>query len=624
MRFAALVALIAACGGNHPDAPGTCLSLPAAERNGLVADPSGHGLYWFEQVRTYAYDASLRGYLQLVHFDLATRERKVLVDHALGPLVFLHGRPVVRRNLTSSQGSILVTVADDGAIVSLSPDMMDVLDVEPLDDHTLAIVAEGDGPRAIYTVSAEAPHPVRVIDAYSVLSTDVGHVYAGVASDVVMIDVATHTRSTSPLGRHVTPQGRWALTVKDGTVRAQGLLGGQEQRVVVERDAWKLVHQLDTALARTSPNKNDVSRAYLIKDGIATKLPTIAGGATITYAARTDDALWALIGHNAANFAGDFGELSTEADVCMLPDRGEVHFDTRNVPARYALVQHALFDAAAKWDAGAIPQVLDDINEPVTVHLELKDATLDLDKLRARARDAHARVTSILGDKEIQTELEISDHRVALVRWRREYNRALVVAGMGDALLADPDEVDADVKDLDTTIADGLAHCRGTLVNRRAKDLTDVEIHCMYANDALRVVRIATVPANGSASFEETFDADGSEAQGFSATAAGVPLVVRDAAIAATTQADLDVALAAFHDTSLALVDRKPAQDALTIDLLAPPDWDDLAADARTKAAADAFERYKEMAHGKTLTLSIMTRVTNTTYTFDGVSLDAD
>src|SRR5438477_691088 len=149
MRLSALVALACACGKAAPDAPGTCLPLPALERDTLVSD--GTALYWLEAIRTYNYQADLRGFSQLVRYDLASHERVVLADHAMAPILFLAGKPVVRRELTQFENTVLSMIEADGSVHALSPDNLDVIDAERIDDHTLGFLAEGDGPRAIYT-----------------------------------------------------------------------------------------------------------------------------------------------------------------------------------------------------------------------------------------------------------------------------------------------------------------------------------------------------------------------------------------------------------------------------------------------------------------------------------------
>src|SRR5207244_1239380 len=163
------------------------------------------------------------------------------------------------------ENTVLSMIEPDGSVHALSPDNLDVIDAERIDDHTVAFLAERDGARAIYTLSLAASRAVRLPAADPVLST---------------------TRGPAP----------------------------PRARAPVGHDA-------------------------------ATPLASLRGNTTVIGAVRVGDRTWALVGHNVANYAGDFGELSTEADVCALPDSGEVSFATRNVPARYADKQQALFDA---------------------------------------------------------------------------------------------------------------------------------------------------------------------------------------------------------------------------------------------------------------------------------------
>ena len=609
MRLLVLAALCACAKG--VDGPGTCLALPATERDGLATD--GDALYWLEQVRTYNYDGELRGYNQLVRMDVDTRETTVLVDHAVAPIVFLQGKPVVRRSLSPHENTALVMVEDGGRIDVLAPPTYDVLDIEPVDTHTLAFIANGNGKRAIYTLSTEHPRPKYLIDADDVLATYDHHVLAGVDDKVVSIDLATGDRATFPLKPHTTPQGKYALAVKDNGVVAHDVPGDKDLKVVTERGVWHLVHQLDSTLVRAAP-QIDVSRAFLVTSGAATPLPNIEGGATIGNAVRVRGKLWAIIAHNTPNYVADFGESITEADVCSLPETGSVKFPTRSVPARYLDKQDAVFRIAREIDHKATIQILDDLGAPTTVHIEVPDKRGDLDALRARARALHPRVTSLLGDRDAQTELELADHRSAYVRWSRERLRATVTAGMGDAQLYDPADYDVEVRDLVDTADGEHVHCKGTLANLRDKPLAQVEVRCV-AGDRDRVIRVPDLAASATFAFDETFDGESNDVAGLSVYAGTEPLFARDVDADTHTRALLDMALAAYGDAQLALVEHKSA----AVTLLGPEGFDKQPLEQRERAANAAYERYAGL--GKELVLTIQVRLSNVTYTFDGVSL---
>jgi len=607
----------------HVDAPGDCLPLPAAARTSLVADPLGGGLYWFEPVRTHDFNSDLHGYEILVRYDLASHRVDVVADHVVLPVTVLGDKVIVSRVVDKT--TTLALVDRDRHVQSLLPDYLAPVDIEPIDDHTIAVLANGDGPRAVYTLDLDRPRPHHLIDADVLVSTWGGRVIVYVDQDLISIEPNGRRKTLPKPGDTAHPQGQDAYTVVDSAIRVHRMIGGDERTIVGDKRTWKLSNQSGSILARTPPEAGS-SYAYLLASNTAKALPTVTGGTSIVGAAQLGGQTWALIGHPSVNYIGDLGDTDAETEVCLLPASGNVAFEARVFPKRYADKTELLH--AAMPEAHAM-QILQEVNGPTTLYVDVTETGGDdLAGMRARARTVQQKVTSLLRDREIRTDVHYADDRSGIMRWRRDRLRYRALAGIGDALLSDPADYDLDVTGLvnrlETKGKVPRVLCSGTFTNVTAKPIEHVDVRCV-GGDRLRVISIPAIAAGGSAHFDQPFDAPDGEQPFFEVVSGREPLEVRMVENEARLLKVFELAAAVHDDTQLTLEQHKPAAP-MTVRVSAPPRFAQRSLEDLTAVARVAFQRFVSIGqiYGLppdpefTLTIAIEA---GKTYKFDGTDL---
>src|SRR5690349_2469833 len=98
----------------------------------IQADPNGGGLYWFDRVVARNYDGDDVSYNRLIRYDFAKHEEKVLRDRVTSPLLFTtNGEPLFL--LYVGETKALVKTRPDGHMQFVTPDYMDIVDVEQID-----------------------------------------------------------------------------------------------------------------------------------------------------------------------------------------------------------------------------------------------------------------------------------------------------------------------------------------------------------------------------------------------------------------------------------------------------------------------------------------------------------
>lgn len=626
-RYGACVALALASSFGCPvaDKPGECLSLPGAVRHTLVADPRARALYWMEPVRGLDFDADQRSYLNLVRYDLRARHREVILDHVLPPLHVVNDNLLVRRS--TGMATWLARIAPDGTVQALTPDELDVIDVEVIDPNTLAVLADGDGARAVYTIELDRPRPHHLIDADILLSTAFGRVFVVSDETGIGIDWRTGQRQPTFWTKGGSPQGSDLWYVADAGVKAHGMSSRDDRTVVPTRASWDLRHQAGSVLARTPP-KDGRSRAVLLSGGAATELPTVVGGASILGTARLGQQIWALVGHNTANYERDLGLTDAEADVCLLPKAAAVSFPTRTIPRRFVGVEDRLRLARAREAADATLQVLDGDGGPTTVYIDLKKESggADFAKMRARTRELHERVTSILGELEARTLVTFADGRTGVHRWRRDRLRYRTSIGIGDALLSDPRDFDVELRDSNNVKTGDQILCAGTLVNLLDRRLENLEIRCI-AGDRTQIIAVSALEPAASHAFSQTFSADEHASPSLQVFAGREPLVVRTMAYEAQAEKVYEIAARVVTETRLVL-DEHEVGDELSVNLNAPRDFPQRTDAERLLAATKAFQQLEalrsvyELRPDTPLVLHLQVDLSELVYDFDGQRLE--
>lgn len=627
--IAVTISLVATlgCGPTTPELePGDCLPLPGKLRRALHADPAGGALYWFEARTGYGFDSDLYWYYQLVRYDLRNRRLDIVADHVTTPLHFLQDKVLVSRE--TSETNSLAMIGRDGRMQALLPDHFDVRDFEILDDHTLAVLAGGHGPRAVYLLDLNRPRPRHLIDAGLLLSTLGGKVFVRVDDAGIAIDAKTGERQSFAVDEVSWPLSGSAFWVEGSKVHSRSMTTGATQVAVATKQSWKLTHHGESILARSAVEKGR-SAAMLLTGGAVTPLPTVRGGASILGATQLDGKFWALIGHNTANYSGDLASTNAETDVCLLPARSEVTFTTRSVPARFVGMSPILDPVIRAAVPNGAVQIMDVQDDPITVFIALKEkGGADLATMRARARMLHDQITVLLGDPEAKTEVLFADRRTAIYRWRRDRLGGRATAGIGEALLADPAEMDVEVRDLKNVRDKDHITCSGTVVNTQRRRVDRLELRCVW-KDRKHVIQVPALEPGASHPFSASFEVNADAWPYFEAFIDGEPLQVRNIEIETRTQKVINIAAEMYASTGLALEGHETRKE-FEVTLRAPSDFATRTADARTSAAAGAHERLEQLRAlygveaATPLSLRIQVEVSDIAYTFDGKELTLD
>jgi hypothetical protein len=596
-----------------------CLALPAAVRDSLVASPDGQSLYWEELARNYDYDGELEATWNLVRYDLGERRATEIVSDVTTPIRFVGGDLVVPRYRDGNPR--LTLVGHDGHLQELTPVSHYVEDVELVNSHTIAFLAEGVGARAVYTLDLAELRPYALVDADALLTTAGDNVLVRVDDDIAIVDPKTKQTSRVPYPRKSTVLGEHLFLVDGESVIEQDVRTGSPKPVISKPGNWKLVYQGDSVLARTPPD-DDKSFAYVLTGSNAKQLPTVVGGASIIATTDSGSKTWALIAHNTSNYIGDVADTTAEADVCLLPARDQVSYPTRQVPARFVDRSQALFDAVKAMSPDATLQIMDGARTPGTLHIFLWKERVgsDFALMRKLTRQVHDDVTRLLSDREVMTSVTFGDRRDGYQRWRRDRLRDRITVGMGDALVASPDDFDFEVSERENKIVDGKITCKGVLRNLANPIDHGFDIQC--SGNRAHLIHIDKLGANETHRFDQTFErSEVEEAALLRIIVDGKPsepLFKEDNERSARL---FDVAAAAFDETALWLYEHTVTKYDIGITLHAEPNFLQAPAADQEAAIKKAYDRYTAFRsiyeRGATVPLTMHVEVERTDVSFD-------
>jgi hypothetical protein len=614
--------LVGACGSPRRDEPGTCLDLPGARRQNLVADPAGEGMYWLEDSTSRNIDGDIHRWSQVVHYDLRSHHREVVRANIGAPLVVLRGKLLALRLTTNPTVAI---VARDGTTQDLTPANLKVVDFEPVDEHTIAFIADGDGPRAVYTLDIDLPRPRYVVDADTLLDAADGHVFVLDGEQGIAIDLRSGERTTFKPTGHLFPVGIYQVEAEGSMVRGHSMIDGKVRTLVDTPDDWRFVYTPGAVLARTPP-QHDVSEAVLLTATGTIPLPSVAGGTTLLGVANLDSDRWALVGHNTTNYVGDLADNSSESDVCLLPTSGTAVFKTRVVPKQYEDKRQRVFAVSEELSPGSGIQVFDGDDTPITLAIRVKPrAESDFDLMRASARKLHHGVTSLLGDREIKTEVTFSDERTAITQWRCSDQRERTFIGMGDALMSDPAELALELRSGLDDVEKGKLHCSGKLINHQAAPLTGLSVQCI-AGDRTRPIPVPDLAPGASFAFAKDFEVDDEPLPNVEILRGGQTVDFLDAAHEETMHRVFDVATTVYAETGLALQEHQVDPD-LVVTVHIGTDFAKATEERRLDLAHKAYDRFAALRdiYGKpedtTLELKIQIQGLPISYEYDGEKL---
>lgn len=629
-RFLVMGLMVVGACHRDRDKRDECLPLPAAVRAELVADPNGQWLYWLERNRNYDYDADMNESWHLMGYNVRTRQTELVVDDASGPIMFIGGQLLVTQHTARVR---LMLRTSDGHTQEVTPTWLDIEDVEPVDAHTIAFLATGDGPRAVYMLDVNEQRSYHLADADTLLSSAGGKVFTRVEDEVVIVDARTRETTTVPWIKKSIPQGDRLLYVEKGNVLASNMVTHATASLVTTNRPWRLTYQGASTLARTAPAENR-SYAYLITGDAVTPLPTVVGGASILGTAqigKDGKDTWALIGHNSANYIGDLAKTDAEVDVCLLPTTSEVTYPTRQVPARFSAQEDQLFDTLRATSPGATMGLLDQSGEPPTMFVDLKKefAARDLDAMRKRVREIYDAMTRWLHDREIRTEILYADKRTAILRWKRDRLRTRTLVGMGDALIGDRADFDFEVSNLENTRADGKITCRGALLNLTHRALASVDIKC--SGNRKHLIHIDNLGPDEARAFSQTFEispvgegayveimVDGKSSEPF------------DADANATVTSVFELATEVYGSTGLWLTAHEVDEDEIVVHLRGETKLLDETPTTVEQTLQNAYKRYSQLRTiydveaARPLRLAVDFDPSETTLSYDGDRMTRD
>jgi hypothetical protein len=622
VRALVLVVLaVAACGRPTSDEPGTCLALPGARRRSLIADPAGKGLYWLEAERIRDWDGDIDVHWNLVHFDLRTRRSERVSTYNGSPLI-ANGEDVL--GLRYNGNAAIARFRRDGTVEDLTPDYLDVLDFE-LVKGGLVFIAEGEGPRAAYSMTLEGSSPTYLVDADTLLATAGDKVFLRTKDAGIALDLHTGARSSFKPSKHLTPLASDEVEVEDWRIVAHSMLDGSVRPLLPAKLPWDLRYSPGAVLARTPPD-HELSEAVLLTPGDAITLPTLTGGTSLLGVTVGSGDRWALVGHNTANYLGDLAEIDPEADVCLLPATGTVAFPTRVVPKRYEATSSALFDTLERVWPGAKLQLFDGEDSPVTLDIRVKEpAAADAARMRDTARKLHHGVTSVLGDREIRTRVTFLDERNAVVRFRRSRMRERAFVGMGDALMRDPSEDTVELRDGSGSIADGKIKCSGAVINTQSAKLAGLSVHCIWG-DRVRTIAVPELAPGASFAFDQTYDVDADANLHIQIYRGPDPVEFFDTGYEARMKQVFDLAATVYAASGLAL-DTHSTTDDIVVSVRAQSSFASLPEAERARFVTKAYEGYGALReiYKLPVTTSMQLRVIvqglPITYEYDGTTL---
>jgi hypothetical protein len=380
----------------------------------------------------------------------------------------------------------------------------------------------------------------------------------------------------------------------------------------------------DTTLVRTAP-KDNRSYASMIDGDVVQPLPTVVGGASILTAAKAGTQMWALIGHNSANFIGDLADTTAEVDVCRLPNTGEVTYPTRQVPARYVDKADQLFTALEAASPGATLGIADDSDQPVTLYLELKKefGARDVESMRKRVGKLHQDITSLFHDREVRTQVMFADRRSAFFRWKRDRLRTRAQAGMGDAMVDDLADFDFEVSNLVNEKHEEKITCAGTLHNLTHRTLSGVDIKC--SGNRGHLIHLDKLEDDESRAFSQTFDvSEDGESAYLEVLIDGKPAETLDADDQARAMSIFTLATDVYAATGLSLVSHEVGDDKISVHLRGGPEL--LARDAAQQetAVTSAYAKYVELRRiygtdeKRPVGVHVGFELSDTTFDYDG------
>jgi len=570
--------------------PPRCYDLPGAPRYSLRIGPDG-AAYWIERAVTYAYDGNSRGVDRLVRMDRATGATTMLASDVAAPIRLLKDGRVLYK-LPGDTSSIVLLAPAGGARI-MTPWDLDVshFEITP-DESAVVIAATGRGGKAIYVAQLDRGAPRWLIDADEIYAAEAHSAIVARGKSVLRVPLdggAPTTIATFDKTEPYDAIGGYIVHYDETHFYARPIAGGEDKVVLGPPGGWQMTGAPDHVFL----TKRDGAQgtALRIEGATVRELPELDGGVALDGAEPVGDHVLALVAQDT-DHDGAPDDARDEVDVCLLPAKGPAHVDVRHVPKRVARGEAALAALADKTKATW--QVIEDPPGPMTVDLRVETRGGDeLAPLRARVRALAGPVIAALGDPELRVEILYADGRRAASYTDDTLKRRVTIAGIGEAVVAEPSEFDLEVM-RSLVVRDDKQQqilCSGEVRNRSTHAIAGAVADCIAGRtDEPVAITPDPLPPGAVGLYAGTQpDLPGADLA-ITYRAGVVPLLALDDKLEDGQKKLYAAAAAAFDRSQLTLWSWRVEDGTVTADVDPPNGFGDFSNAAQEVAATAAFD----------------------------------
>lgn len=505
-----------------------CLDLPSAGRRNLRLSADKKSIYMVEATLERDESGKLVDDQAVVEVDLATRTRKT--RRSLTEMIKTEAGELLQVDVMRNGTVVFNRAKNRGAYVGR------LYVVAPSGDQPVALTAEEQ------RVSTFAIDEASESIVYSMLETESAGLdkLDELHKHVSIVRMSVHGGATQKLGNALrvsgvvddgvlvsTQKGRFAVwNIADGTPRVTVAVDESESievlgnnLAIVDKQSFDFekgtmhtagTHHtllidgdesadaeaspvLDSAAKRYHANTRraaqffsgfhgDSNKIYRLDKRKITPVLTV-NGPEVEDVIEIGDGSFAFLACQDVDGSGDCN-WRDETDLCLaehFSEGGVAELPVRRVPQVMTDVAKKLeFILTTVGLAGATTKI---IPKGVSYEISLEttnQAPSAMPALRALARDLHARVKEIAGQTMVDVSIVFPHGIRAFVEWSNEQKRFYSYAGIGDALLAEPNEYVLEVyPKILHDIMSFTSTCLGDVKNTTDKPLENLEFQCV-------------------------------------------------------------------------------------------------------------------------------------------------
>lgn len=615
--LAVLVPVLAGCPARAPsnlaEPSSACLELPGTSRASLRLAADGKRLYWYEQVPYYGYDESWSR-PRIVEWTPGGAPPRALTDIVGAPYRLL-------------DGGALVGLADGGVVV-WKDGVAELVSTHDDVDHLEVL---GDGRTLVYAADGSVwQQPLHRTAARRITDADE---LVGIDGDAIVFwrdDALVHRELASGKERTLPAPDGELIKVVGATMVVRTAKGIALQPTSSGAAQVALAGEWHTHLApdgvRAWHEDGDTIEAAIITSGGVERVPGVTGGdALVGFVRLPDKRVAYLVGHDVD---GD-GEVTNgdEDDVCIGPADRPLAVTARTAPRRWLsavprLDAFAALLGAERWHftgTGEVPGVT----------FTGGDRRHDRARRWADVGRAAAAVEDAVGDPTFDVVIEYEDGGRALAEWDANAAKRVRWAGIGGALVPDPNGYEVELATETLARADdGTVTCAGTISNRTDRVLEDLVVDCVGGlSDRAIPVDPSSVAPGASAHFTGTTAADqnGALLATVHRPATGESLLTYEPARVARYERIATAAAEVVDRARLTVWDWSGGAEVGVV-LWGPTDFGNYSDAARTMAAEIAYDVLKKVDRTVFLgepdsALALTIRAGSETWTYDGKQL---